>query len=237
MRMVKELVKTLISFAYPNTCLDCGDIIPEGEYFCDCCYEMLNRINHEKQCFKCGLDKKHCDCKRVVYSFDGVTAPFYYADGAKSAVHTLKFGKRQYVAEFFAQQMSLTFKYVYSDMEFDGICYVPLSSKSFRKRGFNQSREIAGYLSDILKIPLIEGSLGCKNKKKSQHETDKSERNKNVKDIFFAKRAVRGRILLVDDIKTTGSTLDECSKRLLAAGASSVYCITGLITEKGIKKG
>ncbi len=237
MIIVKTLIKSLVSILYPDTCLDCGDVIKDGEYFCDCCYEMLARINPDKQCIKCGLDKKHCTCKKNVYSFDGVIAPFYYDGGAKSAMHAYKFGKRIYIADFFAEQMSLLFKYVYSDMKFDGICYVPLSNKSFRKRGFNQSREIASRMSKILKIPLVEDSLGCKNKKKSQHKTDYLERAKNVNGVFFSKRPIRGRILLVDDIKTTGSTLNECSKQLLGAGAGSVYCITGLITKKDIKKG
>ena len=232
----KELFNKIIAFVYPNYCLDCGEIIEEGEYFCDCCYELIHRINADKQCIKCGLPKGKCDCNKKVYSFSAITAPFYNKGGAQKAMYAYKFRRQKYVSEFFAEQMSLNFKYVYSDIHFDGICYVPLSSKSYRRRGFNQSREIAVKMSEILKIPLVENALGCKNKRKSQHKTKADKREENVKDKYYPLRRISGRILLVDDIKTTGATLNECAKQLLSSGAESVYCITGLITYNKDKK-
>lgn len=226
----KEIFRTIATLIYPNTCLSCGEIINEGEYFCDCCFEMLERVDLDKQCIKCGLPKGKCDCRKKIYVFDAITAPFYNKGGAQNAMYTYKFARREYVSVFFAQQMSLNVKYMYTDVCFDGICYVPLSKKSYRKRGFNQSKKIAGYMSEILKIPLVENALGCKNKRKSQHKTDADKREENVKGKYFPLKKVSGRILLVDDIKTTGATLNECAKQLLSAGAVSVYCITGLIS-------
>ena len=233
---IKQFFKTVISCVYPNTCLNCGEIIAEGEFFCDYCFEMLARINHDKQCIKCGLDKKDCGCKNKIYSFDAITAPFYNRGSAQSAVYTYKFQKRQYISRFLAEQMSLAAKYVFYGIEFDGICYVPLSGKSLRKRGFDQSLEIARRMSRILGIPLIENQLVCRNKKKSQHKVPLKMREKNVKDVYFSTRPISGKILLVDDIKTTGATLNECSKQLLSSGAKAVYCITALITEKDRKE-
>lgn len=230
------MLNRLFSFIFPNTCLGCGEIIADGEYFCDCCYELLSRIDSDKQCIKCGLPKGKCDCNNEVYSFDGIIAPFYNKDTAQNAMYAFKFNKRKYIATFFAQQMALNFKYVYSDTPFDGICYVPLSAKSFRKRGFNQSREIAVKMAEILKIPLLDGQLGCKNKHKSQHKTSAEERKENVKGVYYPLKKASGRILLVDDIKTTGATLNACAEQLLLSGATSVYCITGLITYNRDKK-
>ena len=232
----KDFLRLIITFVYPNTCLGCGDIIDEGEYFCDCCFEELQRIDLDKQCIKCGLPKGKCDCRKKVYSFDSITAPFYNKDGAQKAMYTYKFRRRKYISALFAQQMALNFKYVYSDIHFDGICYVPLSVKSYRKRGFNQSREIAVKMSEILKIPIVENALGCKMKRKSQHKVGAGKREENVKGKYYPIKQLSGRILLVDDIKTTGATLNECAKQLLSGGATSVCCITGLITYNTDKK-
>lgn len=229
---LKQFIKRIISFIYPNTCLDCGDIIPEGEFFCDCCFEMLPRISYDKMCIKCGFEKKKCNCKNRTYSFDGITAPFYNRDGAQAAVYAYKFRKRQYISRILAEQMSMSVKYVYHNIGFDGICYVPLSGKSLRKRGFNQSKELAIIMSQILGIQLVENQLGCRNKRKAQHKVRLSEREKNVKGVYFSKKPISGKILLVDDIKTTGATLNECTKQLLSSGAQSVFCVTALITEK-----
>jgi len=230
------MLNQLFSFIYPNTCLACGEIITEGEYFCDYCYEFLERTDADKQCLKCGLPKGKCDCNKEVYSFDGIIAPFYNTGGAQSAMYAFKFNRRRYVSVFFAQQMALRLKYVCKDTDFDGICYVPLSKKSYRKRGFNQSKEIAMHMSEILNIPLLSNQLGCRKKRKSQHKTAAEKRKENVKGVYYPLKKSSGRILLVDDIKTTGATLNECTKQLLSSGAASVYCITGLITYNSDKK-
>lgn len=231
----KNFIWDIIKMLFPNTCLGCEEIIPEGEFFCDYCFEMLERCNLEKLCLKCGQEKKNCQCDTRVFSFDGIVAPFYNVGCAQNAMYTMKFGKRKSIADLFAKQMALAVKYTFYDTKFDGICYVPLSIKSLRKRGFNQSREIAAIISKILDIPLIENQLMCCDKKKPQHKVNLDERFKNVKGVYVNCMDIKGKILLVDDIKTTGATLDECSKKLLSGGADAVYCTVGLITKRSVK--
>jgi ComF family protein len=151
-------------------------------------------------------------------------------------MYAFKLGKRRYIADYFANRMAINVKYVYHDIKFDGICYVPISPKALRARGFNQSRDIAQKMSCLLEIPLIENALGAKNKKHGQHSVKGNKRETNVKGAFYPKRKIKGKILLIDDIKTTGATLNECAMQLLLAGADSVYCATGLISNKK-KKG
>jgi len=228
--------KILLSVLFPSTCASCGEIIDDGECFCDYCFEMLDNCHSDKLCIKCGLTKKSCDCKRRVFYFNGCVAPFFNNGTAKEAMYAFKFRKKEYVSEFFASQMALFVKQCFSDIEFDLITFVPLHKLRELRRGYNQSYLLAKRISEILDIPLYQDILGAKFKRRSQHRTVLKNRYENVKDKYYCKRNVNGKIiLLVDDIKTTGATLNECSKELMRFGANKVYCITGLITDN--KKG
>ena len=233
--IIKEFFNTLKEAVFPNSCLNCGEIINEGEFLCDFCYSELNNIRVDNQCFKCGHLKKECECKSRVFSFDGVVAPFHYEGGAKKAMFAYKLGRRMYISKFFAYKMATALKYAFYDVEFHGVCYVPVTKKVFRKRGFDQSLKLATEISELLNVPLITNQLEC-NKKTGQHKTRKKERFENVKGKFRSTKKCIGNILLVDDIKTTGATLEECSKQLLSSGADSVYCVTGLITRNYKKR-
>ena len=134
--------------------------------------------------------------------------------------------------------MALSVKQRYGDINFDFITYVPMTKfRQFRK-GYNQSALLAKELSKILSIPIVHDILFSHKKRKSQHKTTSKERFDNVKQIYYTKKRISGgTVLLVDDIKTTGATLDSCARQLLMCGADKVYCISALITEPKIKKG
>lgn len=236
MMLISRFFKLILSVFYPNTCIGCGEIIEEGEYLCDFCYCELQAIRTDKQCFKCGNTKKECECKSRVLSFSGCVSPFFNEGTAQKVMYAYKLGKRPYISEFFAYKMASSIKTAFYDIDFNGVSYVPLTKKALRKRGFNQSQMIAKKISEIMGIPLIENQLKCNNKKKAQHKISAKERFKNVKGEFFSTKKCFGNILLIDDIKTTGATLNECAKQLLSSGADSVYCSVGLITRKKGKK-
>lgn len=240
MTKVKDVnfFKILISTLFPNVCAGCKAIIDEGEYFCDYCFEMLECCNSDKICRKCGLPKKNCDCGKYVFHFDGFAAPFFNSGPAKKAMYELKFMHKEQYAVFFAEQMALMIRQCFSDNEFDYITYVPMSKFKQLRRGCNQSLILAKELADILNIPLGRDFLKCNSKKKTQHFLSKADRFQNIKGKYICDLSLQGkRILLVDDIKTTGATLDECSKELFISGADSVYCVSGLVTKNRKKKG
>ena len=102
---------------------------------------------------------------------------------------------------------------------------MPMHRLRLLKRGFNQSRVLAEKICEILSIPLID-TLICLKAGPRQHDLFGKER-------YAAKGSASGKtLLLVDDIRTTGATLDECAGQLFSAGAEAVYCVTALITEK-----
>lgn len=231
MTWLKELKESIFALIFPGRCAQCGATIDTKEYFCDFCFEMLPVTAKDKCCAVCGCEKKNCQCKHRVFHFTRVTAPFYYEDPARRAMYHFKFRNKKYIGEFFIEQMAIKVRNEYSDVKFDGITFVPMPLRKELKRGYNQSRVLAEGLGKILEIPLIGNALGCNPKKKTQHKTEFKERFNNVKGKYYPNISLNGRrILLVDDIKTSGATLDECAKTLLKAGACEVYCITALIT-------
>ena len=233
-----NLFKIVLAVLFPNKCLGCGEILNEGEFLCEYCHAMIERTAKDKLCLKCGLPKKKCDCSKYIFRFDRTVAPFYYNGIAKRIMYRFKFRHKEYASLFFAQQMALCVKQNYSDIEFSAVTYVPMLKRSELKRGYNQSKLLARDLAVILNLPLSEDLLGVKPKKHTQHKLPLSKRFENVKNKYFCNYSVQGKkILLVDDIKTTGATLDECAKQLLRSGADRVYCVTGLITNtKDAKK-
>lgn len=227
----------IIAALFPKTCAVCGAIIGENESLCDYCYEMIERTSVDNRCFKCGLPKKHCACSKYIFRFSGCTAPFYYSEFSKKAMFIFKFRKRSELSEMFARYMALSVNETFYGVDFDLIAYVPMDKQSKFKRGYNQSEVLAKELSKILKLPIAWNLLSARKKKYSQHTLPNKKRHDNVKDKYYCNHRVDGKtILLVDDIKTTGATLDECSLQLLRSGAERVYCVTGLITVHRKKK-
>lgn len=232
-----ELVKSVLSAFYPNTCAGCGTVIGEDEFLCEYCMSMIERTDLTKFCFKCGNSKKSCSCRRYVLHYNGCTSPFYNDGIAKKIMYSYKFRRNERNSEFIARQMALCVKQSFYDVELEAVCCVPIELHKGLKRGYNQSAILAKRISELLGIPFYESALGCHNKKHLQHETSGKERIKNVQNVFYVKKPIKNKtVLLVDDIKTTGATLSECAKQLLAAGSNKVYCITALVTDNKEKK-
>ncbi|MBE6750478.1 MAG: ComF family protein [Ruminococcaceae bacterium] len=234
---MKKFLGLLSEILFPNICVGCGEILEQDEYLCDYCFEMSKRCLADKLCLKCGLPKNRCACKRAVFCFDGAIAPFYNDGPVRIAMHKFKFRRKEHFAEFFAREMALCIKQCFSDVSFDFVCCVPMSKIGKIKRGYNQSELLSFEISKILGIRHFKDCLQTVGKKKTQHLLSFEDRVKNVRDVFKCNRNINGKtVLLVDDIKTTGATLNECAKQLLIAGASKVYCVTALATNKKEKK-
>lgn len=233
-----QVFKAVIDAIFPQKCISCGSVIGNDDFLCEYCYAKIERIDFSKVCRKCGLPKKQCECKNRVFHFNSVIAPFSSGDVAKAAMYRFKFKKLASYSKFFAQEMAKTVKMFYNDTTIDAIAFVPMHPLKYLQRGFNQSEQLAKRLSKIFNIPLYDRVLSVKYNAKRQHNMSHKERFQNVKGMYKYNYKVTGKnILLVDDIKTTGATVDECAKQLLLAGANEVYCITALITEhkKGTK--
>lgn len=233
---MKALINAILDAFHPKRCISCGKITDE-DYLCDYCSEMLEFTDPLKRCIKCGLLKKDCMCKYRVFTFNGCISPFIKKDPAQRIMYSFKLRRKFRAAEFLANEMAFCVKNEYRDINFDGVCFVPMHKSRKRVRGFNQSEVLAERIAKILSLPII-NALSCVKSAHSQHKIkDYKERFKNVKGIYKANGTFGGKtLLLVDDIMTTGATLNECAAVLLRAGADKIYCVTALRTDKNDKK-
>jgi len=222
MRTLKNFVLDLF---FPKNCFGCQK---EGTYLCEDCISLLDILNSH-QAFK-------------TKSLDDLYFPLSYKDHSSQYEHRLterlikKFKYSPFVKSLSQPLSSLIithFKLCEQSIPFIKdkndfiIISVPLSQKRLRWRGFNQSEEIAKNLSTILEIPFLKNGL-IKNKETSfQSKLSKKERENNLLNAFSCNKEIRNKkILLVDDIYTTGSTIEECAKTLKKFGANTIIGIT-----------
>lgn len=237
---LKGCIRAAAGVLYPDKCVCCGEITEDGEDVCGVCRNSLEYINRDKRCIKCGLEKESCVCKARVYHFENIVSVFEYTGMAMHAVRHYKLYRKRHYSEFFIKHMVLLFLNEYRDIKFDAVCSVPTARISRMKHGFDHTAVLRDGIAVHLGLPVLKDVLCCRSFVRSQHGSDFSQRIKNVKGKYYtSKKLSGGTYLLIDDIKTTGATLDECAKQLLIAGADKVYAITALASvykKNGLKK-
>lgn len=237
---LKDIFEYILTLFFPNRCVFCGQIIDPVEHMCADCKKTLPWIDGEI-CHFCGASKSDCECKKRHGQFyDGIVAPLYYVDKVKHCIHNFKFNDDRLNARALAYLMNKTRKSEYKDIEFDYVAYIPMLENQERKRGYNQGRLLARELSEISGICFGDELLVKLYETKTQHKCAYSiERKGNLLGAFDVnpRYDVNGKnILLVDDVKTSGATLNECSKMLYLNGAESVYCLTAALVNSKMKK-
>ncbi len=230
MKPLQTVKRAFMQTFYPQRCVCCGKLIEEDEKICIFCRRWIERVNTEKRCLRCGYEKKNCKCGQYTFHFERIIAPFYNIGLAQRGFYRLKFQNHPSFAVYFAEEMARCIREEYYGFVFSGICYVPTSRRHLYQRGFDQSEELARELSKILKLPLYTQALIHCIGGKTQHKLDKQARFEAIRGQYKTGMRLSGRILLVDDIMTTGATLDECARELLFAGADEVDCVTVLIS-------
>ncbi|MFM8455974.1 MAG: ComF family protein [Ignavibacteria bacterium] len=160
---------------------------------------------------------------------------FHHEAPIQRAIYAIKYGFAQQMAFDFGAYMGLHVP----DIEIDALLPVPLHTARLRERGYNQSQSIADGISSQTKIPVIQ-ALQRTTYTITQTKFTSMERNKNVHGIFRVhnNQNIRGkRLMLIDDVMTTGSTLEACAETLLESGALSVsaYTIATAVSRKGIQ--
>ena len=177
-------------------------------------------------CTSCGRSKKDCKCKKNKNEFSAVIGCYYYKDRVVKAINECKNNEMPFLCERFAKDIAKCVEERYSDIAFDLVSFVPMRKDEERKRGYNQAKLIANGVSEILNLPCDNLLLKVE-KIKPQKTRSTKERQLNVFGAFDVsnKGLVEDKIiLLIDDVKTSGATLNECSKMLRIYGAKAVYC-------------
>lgn len=152
-----------------------------------------------------------------------------YEGALREMIHRWKYGERTYLTTFFGEKLAEVFFRYWNSQSFDLILPVPLHSQRLRERGFNQALLLAKELSRRTRIPCSKRLLRKRFPTAPQVDLSGQEREKGVRRSFHVPNPeqIEGRsILLVDDVYTTGATVNECSKVLLRAGAEQVAVLT-----------
>lgn len=194
------IFEKFISMFYPARCPLCGRLAAPGAELCENCSENLPRARLRTNGF--------------------FIAPFYYEGPVKAAIIRLKFRGDRSPAPFFARAAAQKLRDS-GERRFDFVTAVPLSRREMKKRGYNQSEIVARLLARELSLPY-RAALKKIRDIPPQRTLSAAQRRENILGAFAAEGDAAGRrILVVDDITTTGSTLAECVRVLKAAGAGS----------------
>lgn len=232
---MRQLLSTLCDFVFPRLCGVCAERLREGELLlCPLCAGQIEEPRLPL-CPICGRENAPtsspppCDqCPAGEVFFDYARAASTFAGPAKVVVEKLKYSGRPEYASLMALRISRIYSRDLVLKPPDVIAPVPLFPARQRERGFNQSAAIASCLSRLVGIATAPGILKRIRATPSQTRLSRRQRRENVHGAFAAAspEQIRGRrILLVDDVYTTGSTLNECARALRLAGADGVFCL------------
>ncbi|MDR3216436.1 MAG: ComF family protein [Clostridiaceae bacterium] len=232
--IIKRALHGFKNALYPAevTCDACGnELTGRSRYrLCAECTETLPIIKSgEEICPQCGVPVKneavYClRCQNMRSKFELNRSPLVYEGLAVTLVHKLKFGGQKYLAEALSAMLADCFWD--NGMSADVILYVPMTKREQRVRGFNQSELLARGLSKRLNVPLSDALIKIKDTK-GQRGLSAEERRKNLEGAFHALPEVSGKnCLLIDDVFTTGTTINECASALRHAHAKSVCSMT-----------
>ena len=224
--------KILKNLLYPPVCMLCGKLLPGQTGLCTTCKKEVEWLK-EPLCMCCGKPlssdrQEYCpDCEGVVRWFDGGRGVFPYRGRMQKAVLDLKSGGKQENAVFLGKCMAACIGPLFSYWRPVCIVPVPLDRKKLQKRGYNQAGLLADAVGKRLNIPVREDLLFRHPGGKEQKSLGRFARKTGQQGAFYTgKGTVPERILLVDDIYTTGSTLDVAACELKRAGARNVWFVT-----------
>ncbi|MDD6276389.1 MAG: double zinc ribbon domain-containing protein [Clostridia bacterium] len=237
-KFLRGYADILLSLIFPNRCIFCLELNSPFEDICQDCKNTLPWIDGEI-CSYCGALKDDCACsKRSGNYYDGIVAPLYYVDKVKNAIYDYKFNGYKNNGRLLAYLMAETCRKRYSGIKFDCVVCVP-DDNSESKKEYSHCRFLAKLVAEHLDIPFYHDMLVKIYPTRHQRECPEIVRKGNLCGVFDVNSkydAENKNILLVDDVKTTGSTLSECGKMLFLNGAAGVYCITAALGKDNKKQ-
>jgi ComF family protein len=212
---------TLINLIFPPKCVLCGTVLPLGspcDEPCETCLKKLPILKEPQISIVPGLV---------------CLAPLKYADNVRQGMHGLKFNRRIMSVKYFARLMVQCLKR-YGISEFNAVTWVPVSLSRERKRGYDQSELLAREVAKLIGAKPRRLLLKTRNVKPNSSLKSEEERRANVAGAFRLAPFVKtfDKVLLIDDVLTTGSTIAECSNLLIASGTKDITVLTVAYAER-----
>lgn len=241
-KLFNDIINILLEFIYPDniSCILCDSPIKKSNTYSMCkgCFNNVHFILDG--CIKCGkpiinysLEEQSLEgcsyCLKKSFYFDKAISCVEYNNFSKNIIFKFKYSSQTYMSKYIAEIMKQ--KLELENIKFDYILFVPLHKKRQNKRGFNQSEKIANNLGKLVDVPVLD-VLIRKQYTRRLYKLKKIDRQEELKNAFLIKKdeaiLFNKRILLVDDIFTTGTTVNEISKVLKLKGVDKVFVISML---------
>ncbi len=234
---LRDYIHALLDLFYPRYCLHCNAHLNDSQemYLCPYCKKTISFIRND-HCIRCGTAlgphmtstiQEGCPaCKGKHFSFDTITSITRYDGVTKTLIHKFKYAKQKFVVSVLNNIVTMHTRFEETPSDIDIIVPVPLFWLKKLHRGFNQSELLSLGIQRHLLKPISRNNL-CRIKNTvSQTQLSRAQRRTNIHNAFFVKNPSLfkdKKILLVDDVLTTGVTASECSKKLKESGAESVH--------------
>jgi len=215
-----------VDWIYPPRCVGCGQ--PDS-IWCEACRKSVQEIT-SSFCPKCGYPRNEAEicrgCDRYCPQFTSVRSWSVYEKSVKEAIHALKYQNNLSVGSIFCE--SLVAVILREGWKPDAIVPIPLSKVRMKERGYNQAAILAYPVSLRLGVPMFQNLIQRTKTTESQVHLNHYERMANLQNAFSARYTHHKfrKVLIVDDVITTGSTINDCARAILESGAEEVYGIS-----------
>ena len=232
---IKKFFQQVADIIFPAKCVVCNILISKDLLFCSECWKEIEFITDPK-CGICGFPFDFdtgkgalcATCNQKYPYFDKALSIFRYSDYSKSLIYKLKYNDQLHLAYFFAKLVTNRLQNLY---EYRIVLSVPLHSKKIRERLYNQSAILASQIAKLSRLDFFPNILIKKRYDTPQSQLSRDRRKKNVLNSFGIaedqEKFIKGKnIILIDDVYTTGSTVNECSKVLKKAGCGKILVVT-----------
>jgi competence protein ComFC len=221
-----QICWTALDWVLPPRCGGCGKA---GSRWCTQCHASVNKIE-PPYCPVCGQKLNQSElcprCRKATPHYSSLRSWAVFDGNIRNAIHQLKYNRNVGLGEVLARSLVDLFRSL--EWEVDMIAPVPLGLARLAERGYNQSSLLAKPLSLALDIPYCPQIISRTKETRSQVGLTVAERRLNMVGAFMARPnlATAKSVLIIDDVTTSGSTLEACADALLAAGAVQVYGLT-----------
>lgn len=232
----REILHSFQEFLAPRHCEACGDYTARSagklEFLCDTCISSLKAPPTESELMQRLLQHFTQDDLSISHFFSLMAVP--RSSDMLNLIYSLKYRGMARIGYELGQELGATMLHLHY-LDFEAIVPIPIHSARARERGYNQAVEISAGIADIVKIPMYSDVITRTKYTRTQTQMNARERRENVSGVFGADKDKTSiydkKILLVDDVLTTGSTLNSCATALLTIGARQVNVATLAVAE------
>lgn len=237
---VKQFLSAVEDLLYPPACPLCRTVLPiRSGAVCDVCRAKISYVQ-TPVCLRCGkevMDEEQelCeDCAAHERSFIRGFPAMNYVEPLPDSIADFKYHNRRDYAVFYAQEIVRCHGQAILALAPEALIPVPVHREKLKKRGYNQAEILAQAMEDILHIPVDADIIERRVNTLPQKALDDAEREKNLKSAFHStdKIVKYKKVMLVDDIYTTGATIEACTRALKDKGIKEIY-YTSICIGKG----